>query len=168
MNIRILAFTPDLDKIEGKLCDVRLSCVGPMLVENNLKDIINRTGMRMTISPEARRAHEGQQESGTTQELYWLFSMCFMQFHHVLQVCYNCYISFVIYLRELQYVKFFKCRDGWSRDDSCPKTEVHNCSNSVQHSPSHIWCFLWCQAYHPLVSWKSSQLCPDASSSIPT
>ena len=58
------AFTLDLAKIEGRVGDVRLSCVGPKLVEHNLDEIINdspvtlpvtRTTMRMTASPENDR-----------------------------------------------------------------------------------------------------------------
>jgi len=131
------AFTLDLDKIEGKVGDVRLSCVGPKLVEHNLEDIINdspvmlpvtRTGMRMTTSPEANNDGFGNKSLIGNQEAYQainatiaqifttdtatsisalteldelmkdnekvellencidhLFSMCFMQFRHVLQ-----------------------------------------------------------------------------------
>lgn len=58
------AFTLDLAKIEGRVGDVRLSCIGPKLVEHNLDEIINdspvtlpvtRTTMRMTASPENDR-----------------------------------------------------------------------------------------------------------------
>ena len=58
------AFTLDLAKIEGRVGDVRLSCIGPKLVEHNLDEIINdspvtlpvtRTTMRMTASPETDR-----------------------------------------------------------------------------------------------------------------
>ena len=58
------AFTLDLAKIEGRVGDVRLSFIGPKLVEHNLDEIINdspvqlpvtRTTMRMTTSPEHDR-----------------------------------------------------------------------------------------------------------------
>ena len=131
------AFTLDLDKIEGRVGDVRLSMTGPKLVEHNLEDIINdspvtlpvtRTGMRITASPEADRSGGNQTLVGN-QEAYQavnatiaqvfttdtqtsisalaeldelmkdnekvellencidhLFSMCCLQFRHVLQV----------------------------------------------------------------------------------
>ena len=129
------AFTLDLDKIEGRVGDVRLSMTGPKLVEHNLEDIINdspvtlpvtRTGMRMTASPEADRGNRslvGNQEAyqainATIAQVFTtdtqtsisalaeldelmkdnekvkllencidhLFSMCCLQFRHVLQV----------------------------------------------------------------------------------
>ena len=129
------AFTLDLDKIEGRVGDVRLSMAGPKLVEHNLEDIINdspvtlpvtRTGMRMTASPEADRGNRtlvGNQEAyqainATIAQVFTtdtqtsisalaeldelmkdnekvellencidhLFSMCCLQFRHVLQV----------------------------------------------------------------------------------
>ena len=131
------AFTLDLDKIEGRVGDVRLSMTGPKLVEHNLEDIINdcpvtlpvtRTGMRMTASPEADRSGGnrtlvGNQEAyqainATIAQVFTtdtqtsisalaeldelmkdnekvellencidhLFSMCCLQFRHVLQV----------------------------------------------------------------------------------
>lgn len=130
------AFTLDLDKIEGRVGDVRLSMTGPKLVEHNLEDIINdcpvtlpvtRTGMRMTASPEADRSGGnrtlvGNQEAyqainATIAQVFTtdtqtsisalaeldelmkdnekvellencidhLFSMCCLQFRHVLQ-----------------------------------------------------------------------------------
>jgi len=72
------AFTLDLDKIEGRVGDVRLSVTGPKLVEHNLDDIINdspvmlpvtRTAIRMTASPEADRTFSNKSLIGN-QDAY--------------------------------------------------------------------------------------------------
>ena len=44
------AFTLDLDKIEGRVGDVRLSVTGPKLVEHNLDDIINDSPVMLPVT----------------------------------------------------------------------------------------------------------------------